>query len=82
MTASIPLYMVVQQLLLGRTDGLAPAQLAAFISGWTSVLDLLRRPELCLPDASPEVQAALVELVEAIERAQATVLGDDDDAPA
>ena len=72
--------MVVQQLLLGRTEGLAPPQLAAFVSGWTSLLDLLRRPELCLPAAPPEVHAALVELVDAIERAQETVLGDDDDA--
>jgi len=79
-TASIPLHIVVQQLLLGRTEGLAPQQLAAFISGWTSLLDLLKRPELCLPEAPAEVQAALIELVDAIERAQDTVLGDDDDA--
>lgn len=80
MTASIPLHIVVQQLLLGRTEGLAPQQLAAFISGWTSLLDLLKRPELCLPEASDEVQAALAALAGAIERAQDTVLGDDDDA--
>ena len=79
MTASIPLHLVVQQLLLGRTEGLAPQQLAAFISGWTSLLDLLKRPELCLPGAPGEVHAALVALAGAIERAQDTVLGDDDD---
>ena len=43
-----------------------------------SLLDLLRRPELCLPAASTEVHEALTELVAAIERAQATVLDDDD----
>ena len=80
MTASIPLHLVVQQLLLGRTENLSAPQLAAFMSGWTSLLDLLRRPELCLPDASSEVQEALTELVKAIERAQTTVLDDDDDA--
>lgn len=81
MTASIPLHLVVQQLLLGRTESLSAPQLAAFMAGWTSLLDLLRRPELCLPDASTEVQEALTELVAAIERAQITVLsGDDDDA--
>jgi hypothetical protein len=74
--------MVVQQLLLGRTDELSPPQLAAFLSGWTSLLDLLKRPELCLPAASPEVQAALVELAAQIEDAQAAVLQDDDDASA
>ncbi len=74
--------MLVQQLLLGRTEGLAAPQLAAFIGGWTSLLDLLKRPELCLPGASAEVHAALVELVAAIERAQEMVLRDDEDAPA
>ncbi len=81
MTLSLPLHIVVQQLLLGRTDGLTAPQLAAFLSGWTSLLDLLKRPELCLPGASSEVQAALAELVEQIEGAQTTVLGSDDDAP-
>lgn len=81
MTLSLPLHIVVQQLLLGRTDGLTAPQLAAFLSGWTSLLDLLKRPELCLPDASSEVQAALAELVEQIEDAQLTVLGSDDDGP-
>ncbi len=81
MTLSLPLHIVVQQLLLGRTDGLTAPQLAAFLSGWTSLLDLLKRPELCLPGASSEIHAALVELVEQIEDAQTTVLGSDDDAP-
>lgn len=71
--------MLVQQLLLGRTEGLSGPQLAAFLSGWTSLLDLLRRPEVCVPDAAPEVQEALRSLVEQIERAQAEILGDDDD---
>lgn len=70
--------MLVQQLLLGRTEGLSAPQLAAFLSGWTSVLELLRRPELCLPDAPAEVQEALRALAEQIERAQAEILGDDD----
>lgn len=82
MTASLPLYLVVQQLLLGRTDELSAPQLAAFLSGWTSLLDLLKRPELCLPAASSEVHAALAELVEQIEHAQTVVLQQDDDDPA
>jgi len=80
-TLSLPLHIVVQQLLLGRTDGLTAPQLAAFLSGWTSLLDLLKRPELCLPDATPDQRAALTELARRIEAAQATVLGSDDDAP-
>jgi hypothetical protein len=79
-TLSLPLHIVVQQLLLGRTDGLTAPQLAAFLSGWTSLLDLLKRPELCLPGASSQVQEALAELVELIEDAQRAVLGSDDDA--
>ena len=80
MTLSLPLHIVVQQLLLGRTDGLTAPQLAAFLSGWTSLLDLLKRPELCLPGAPSEVHAALAELVEQIEDAQLTVLEGDEDA--
>lgn len=72
--------MVVQQLLLGRTEGLTASQLAAFLSGWTSLLDLLARPELCLPEAAPEVHEALRELVREIERAQAEILSDDEPA--
>lgn len=79
---SLPLHIVVQQLLLGRTEGLSAPQLAAFLSGWTSLLDVLKRPELCLPDAAPEVHSALVELAMQIEDAQAAVLTDDDDASA
>jgi hypothetical protein len=71
--------MVIRQLLLGRTEGLSAPQLAAFLSGWTSLLDLLKRPELCLPDAAPEVHDALRSLVQQIELAQAEILGDDDD---
>lgn len=71
--------MVISQLLLGRTEGLSASQLAAFLSGWTSLLDLLKRPELCLPDAAPEVHDALRSLVQQIELAQAEILGDDDD---
>jgi hypothetical protein len=81
-TASLPLHLVVQQLLLGRTDELSGPQLAAFLSGWTSLLDLLKRPELCLPAATPEVHAALAELAEQIEHAQTVVLQGDDDDPA
>lgn len=73
--------MLVQQLLLGRTDGLSAPQLAAFLAGWTSLLDLLRRPELCLPDAAPEVHDALRSLAQQIERAQAEILSDEDEPP-
>lgn len=74
--------MLIQQLLLGRTEGLTASQLAAFLSGWTSLLDLLKRPELCLPDAAPEVQEALRSLAREIERAQTEILSDDDEPAA
>lgn len=71
--------MLIQQLLLGRTEGLTASQLAAFLSGWTSLLDLLKRPDVCLPDAAPEVHEALRSLAREIERAQAEILSDDDE---
>lgn len=71
--------MLIRQLLLGRTEGLSAPQLAAFLSGWTSVLELLKRPELCVPEASLEVHEALRALALQVERAQAEILGDEDE---
>jgi hypothetical protein len=67
---------LVRELLLDRTAGLGAAELAAFIDGWSSLLDLVRRTHLTLPGADADVAAAIAELVEHIRAAQARVLDD------
>jgi hypothetical protein len=68
------LELLVQELLLARTEGMAPQQVAAFVDGWSSLLGLLRRTDLTLPDASAEARAGVEALVRAIENAQRRVL--------
>lgn len=77
--SDVPLQILVGQLLLGRTEGLSASGVAAFLLGWSSVLEILRRPEIALPDASQETRQALVELVKTLEEAQRVALSDDDD---
>jgi hypothetical protein len=61
---------------MGRTEGLAAPQVAAFISGWTSALELVRRTDLTLPQASLEIRAAVEDLVDELERAQTVALAE------
>jgi hypothetical protein len=70
--------MLVHELLLERTRGLSGAQLAAFVDGWSSLLDLVRRTDLLLPGAGPELIAAITDLVARIQDSQRRVLDDDD----
>ncbi len=79
--ATDPLMLLVRELLLARTEGLDPPQLAAFVSGWTSVLELLARTDLTLPDAEDGVRDAVARVVGRIEHAQRDVLGEDDPGP-
>jgi hypothetical protein len=65
---------LVAQFLLGRVDGLGAPQVAAFVSGWSSALELVRRTDLTIPLASQEVKGAVEVLVEAIERARESAL--------
>lgn len=71
-----PLNRLVRQLLLAKTDGLDARSLAAYLDGWTGALSLLERPEICLPDAPPEVRKALTQLTAEIKHAQTEVLDD------
>lgn len=71
--------LLVQELLLARTDGLAPSELAAFVDGWTSLLELLRRTDLTLPAATDETRAGIEALVDAVKTAQSRVLEADAD---
>lgn len=74
--SNLPLQSLVRQYLLGRTEGLGASQVAAFVSGWTSALELVRRTDVMLPAASEEVRAALASLVAELERAQEVALAD------
>ena len=72
----LPLDQLVEQFLTGRVDGLGAPQVAAFVSGWSSALELVRRTDLTIPEQTEEVKRAVARLVEAIERAQRTALAD------
>jgi len=74
-----PLHILVQQLLLGRTEDLSAGQLAAFLSGWTSILDLLERTEVCFPEGPEELRMGLFALVQRIRRAQEEILESDEE---
>lgn len=74
-----PVQRLVEQLLVGRLDGLEARAVAAFLSGWSSALELIRRVDLTMPDASPEVIDSIRRLVSAVERAQCAVVADPDD---
>lgn len=72
------LSLLIRELLLERTTKLDGPTLAAFIDGWTSVLDLLARVDLLLPAAPPELRESLIELVRRIRQLQQDALADDD----
>lgn len=73
-----PLDDVVRELLLERTHGLDGPRTAAFIDGWGSLMKLMRRVDLLMPAAPPEVLAALEAILRRIRQAQDRVLEDDD----
>ncbi len=65
------------ELLSERTDAMHSAQLAAYIDGWSSLLDLLRHSRLILPQAPDADHARLAELVERIRTVTAPALDDE-----
>jgi hypothetical protein len=71
---------LVAELLMARTEGLSAPALAAFVSGWTSVLELLRRTDLTLAGEDPRVVSAVGRVIERVEQAQRAVLQPADDA--
>ncbi len=74
-----PLPMLVGQLLIAGSEGLAAPQLAAFVAGWSAALELVERTDLLVPGANPEFHAAMADLVRRIRDAQRSVLADDDE---
>mgnify|MGYP007032564662 FL=1 len=74
-----PVQRLIQQLLVARLEGLDGRAVAAFLSGWSSALDLIRRIDLTMPDAEPKVVETVRGLVSLIERAQHATFEDPDD---
>ena len=70
----LALHILVRETLLERSSQLNDRQLIAFLDGWTSALDLLRRTDLVLPGAPPALKQAISTIVEEIRRIQYEVL--------
>lgn len=77
-SSSPALRRLVRQHLLERSEGLPPASLAAFIAGWGSALELLRRSHAELPWVSPQDHRSIGELLDAVEQAARAELDDDE----
>lgn len=77
-SSSPALRRLVREHLLERSEGLPPASLAAFIAGWGSALQLLRRSHAELPWVSPQEQRSIGELLDAVEDASQAELDDDE----
>lgn len=69
---------LIREHLLERSDGMPPASLAAFIAGWSSALELLRRSDAIRPWVTPELHRWVGTLLDAIEAASAAELADED----
>ncbi|MEX1363964.1 MAG: hypothetical protein AB1Z98_12615 [Nannocystaceae bacterium] len=76
-SSSPALRRLVREHLLVRSEGMSPASLAAFIAGFGSALDLLRRSQAELPWVSPERYRSVVELIDAVQDAARDELDDD-----
>jgi hypothetical protein len=76
-SSSPALRRLVREHLLERSEGLPPASLAAFVAGWGSALQLLRRGHAELPWVSPQEQRWIGELLDAIEEASQAELDDE-----
>ena len=68
---------LVREQLLDRSDGMPPASLAAFVCGWGSALDLLRRSQAELPWVSVEQHRWVGDLIDAVTEASRAELDDE-----
>lgn len=68
--AALPLRSLIHQLLLGRCEELDARGVAAFVSGWCTALDVVRRIDVTWPEAPAEVQVALEHLLDRIDEAR------------
>ena len=75
---AVGLHDLVQLLLLERSEKYDASHMAAYVDGWSAALELLRRTELILPSAPPDVAALFAECVEQVRAAQYETLADED----
>ncbi|MCA9709653.1 MAG: hypothetical protein KDK70_27695 [Myxococcales bacterium] len=75
--SSSDLRRLVREHLLDRSEGLPPPALAAFVSGWGSALELLRRSHAALPWISAQQHQWIAALLDAVEEAARVELDDD-----
>lgn len=68
---------LVAQSLMAHGEDLPAPQLAAYLSGWSSALDLVRRTDLTMPSASDELHRAMASVVAALDAAARSVLDED-----
>lgn len=76
-SSELALRRLVREHLLERSEGMPPASLAAFITGWGSALDMLRRAQAELPWMSAERHRWIVELIDVVEEASRAELEDE-----
>lgn len=74
--SAVPLQSLIRQFVLGRTEGLDAASVAAFVAGWSAALDVVARSELTVPGAPPGVHATIAHVVRAIDEARRDALAD------
>lgn len=68
---------LVAQSLMAHGEDLPAPQVAAYLSGWSSALDLVRRTDLTLPSASEDLHRAVAAVVTALDAAARSVLDED-----
>ena len=68
---------LVSQSLMAHGEELPAPQVAAYLSGWSSALDLVRRTDLTMPTASAELHRAMAAVVAALDAAARSVLDED-----
>ncbi|MGH1345240.1 MAG: hypothetical protein ACRBN8_27000 [Nannocystales bacterium] len=71
------LHRLVSQSLMAHGEELPAPQLAAYLSGWSSALDLVRRTDLTMPTASAELHRSMAAVVAALDAAARSVLEED-----
>ncbi len=76
-SSSPALRRLVREHLLERSEGMPPASLAAFIAGWGSALQLLRRSHVELPWVSTREQQWIGDLIDTVEEASRAELEDE-----
>ena len=71
------LHRLVAQSLLADGEDLPAPQIAAYLSGWSSAHELMRRTDLTMPAASDDLHRAVASVVAALDAAAKAVLDAD-----